>query len=168
MSERQREAGRQGAFTGVSAEYYVASILAYRQLHVNIVPQGGSYIDLLVSVPNGERAIAVQVKGTKDARRPQNRLRAVTGYQWACGKKVMGADPNLVMAFVDLKEWKEGAPDIYVVRASHVQRYMQREVIDHPDRDTKGNLYRYHPKPEEIEPFCNDWSPLLEDLGINS
>lgn len=47
----------------------------------------------------------------------------------------MGADPNLIMVFVDLKEWKEGALNVYVVRASHVQRYMEREVIDHPHRD---------------------------------
>jgi len=133
-----------------------------------MVPQGGSYIDLLVSVPNGERAVAVQVKGTKDARRPQNRLKVVTGYQWACGRKVMGADPNLIMVFVDLKEWKEGTPDVYVVRASHVQRYMEREVIDHPHRDTESDLYRYHPKPEEIEPFRSDWSPLLKDLGLEA
>jgi hypothetical protein len=164
LSEARRAAGRQGAFTGVSAEYYVASVLAYRQLHVNMVPQGGSYIDLLVSVPNGEKAIAVQVKGMKDARRPQNRHRAVTRYEWDCGKKVMGANPNLIMSFVDFKDWKEGAPDVYVVRASHVQEYMQREVVDHPRRDTQRDRYRYHPKPEEIEPFRNDWTPLLEEL----
>ena len=80
----------------------------------------------------------------------------------------MEADPRLIMTFVDLKEWKEGAPDVYVVRASHIQNYMRREVIDQPNRDTEKNLYRYHPKTEEIEPFRNDWGPLLADLGLEA
>lgn len=64
---------RQGHFTGVSAEYYVASVLAYQQLHVGMVHQGGSAVDLLVSTPDGARSTTVQVKGNRNARRIRKR-----------------------------------------------------------------------------------------------
>ena len=159
---------RRGHFTGVSAEYYVASVLAYQQLHVGMVHQGGSAIDLLVSTPDGTRSTTVQVKGDRNARRIRKRDGVLMRYEWHCGKRALEVDPNLIYAFVDLKEWENGLPDIYVVRASHLQEHFERLMAKRPDVDWDTNMYRYHPEPQDIEPFRNDWSPLRENLETES
>lgn len=155
---------RQGHFTGVSAEYYVASVLAYQQLHVGMVHEGGSTIDLLVSTPDGAKSTTVQIKGDRNARRISKKEGKVTEYQWYCGKRVMEVDPNLIYAFVDLKEWQDGLPDVYVVRASHLQGHFRRLMNEKPNKNWDKDMYRYHAKPEDIEPFRNDWRILHEEL----
>jgi hypothetical protein len=157
---------RQGHFTGVSAEYYVASVLAYQQLHVGMVHEGGSTIDLLVSTPDGSRSTTVQVKGDRNARRIRKKDGVVTEYQWYCGKRVMEVHPNLIYAFVDLKEWQHGLPDIYVLRASHLRNHFRHLMDENPHKNWDKDMYRYHAKPRDIEPFFNDWSVLYEDLQL--
>jgi hypothetical protein len=67
---------------------------------------------------------------------------------------------------VDLKEWADGAPDVYVMRAGELVRHFERLMEERPDKDWENNSYIFQPKPEQIERYRNEWSPLWDDLGM--
>ncbi len=121
-----------------------------------------------MSTPDGAKSTTVQVKGDRNARRIREKDGVLTGYQWYCGRKVLEVDPSLIYAFVDLKEWEDGLPDVYVVRASHLQEHFERLKVERPDVNWEKNLYRYHPEPKDIEPFRGDWTPLWDELWMES
>ncbi len=151
-------------FAGVSGEHYVAAVLSYRRLHVALIPAGGTSVDLLVSTPDGSRSAAVQVKSRGDARKRRARDGAVTRYDWFIGKKVFDQDPDLVYALVDLKGWEEGTPDVYVVPAGHLVSHFEGLMRERPDVDWANNRYIFQPWPEQMEPYRNQWAPLMEKL----
>lgn len=143
----------------------MASILAYRGLHVGLVREGGSAVDLFVSLAHGSKSTALQVKGTEEARRIRKRDNVLTEYQWPCGKKVMGLNPDLIYAFVNMKGGVS-EPDIFVVRAGYLQSHFQRLMSERPDKDWSRDMHRFHVRPERIEPYKDDWTPLFKDLEI--
>lgn len=153
-------------FAGVSGEHHVAAVLAYKGLHVALVPEGGAGVDLLVSTPDGARGAAVQVKSRGRAGKRRKRDGVLTGYDWFVGKKVFGQDPDLVYALVDLKEWEEGAPDVFVMRAGDLVAHFRGLMEERPEVDWENNAYIFQPKPDQVEPYRNDWGPLLWRLGV--
>jgi hypothetical protein len=78
---------RQAQFAGASGEYYVAAVLAYKRLHVGMVPQGGQSIDMLVSTADGSRSTTVQVKSRGKAHKKRKGDGVIVGYDWFIGKR---------------------------------------------------------------------------------
>lgn len=157
----------QSHFSGASGEYYVAALLAYRKLHVGMVRQGGRSIDLLVSTADGSRSTTIQVKSRGKAHKMRKRDGIITRYDWFIGKKVFDQDLNLIYALVDLKEWVEDTkPDVFVMRAGKLVEHFERLMEEKPDVDWEHNNYIFQPKPEQVECYRNEWSPLWDDLGM--
>lgn len=154
-----------GHFAGVSGEHYVAAVLAYKQLHVALVPEGGVGVDLLVSTPNGLRNAAVQVKSRAMAGRWRGGEYAVRRYDWFIGKRVFEQAPDLIYALVDLKDWAGGMPDVFVMPARDLVAHFERLMEERPEVDWASNRYIFQPKPEQVEPYRNEWTPLLRRLG---
>lgn len=158
--------GNDAFFAGVSGEYYVASILAYKNLHVGMVHQGGEAVDLLVSEPGGVRSTTLQIKSRGQARRRRKKDNTITGFDFFIGKSILSRKPSLIYALVDLKDWSEGLPDVYVLRAGDLQVHFRSLMEAKPEIDWERNAYIFQPKPEQIEPYKNEWSPLWEDLQM--
>lgn len=157
--------GDRSHFAGVSGEHYVAALLSFRGLHVALVPEGGVGIDLLVSTPDGARSAAVQVKTRAKAGKWRDGAYAVKRYDWFVGKKVFGQDAGVVYALVDLKDWKNGPPDVFVLRAGDLTAHFERLMAERPEVDWSKNAYIFQPRPEEVEPYRDEWGPLTEKLN---
>jgi hypothetical protein len=155
----------QAQFAGASGEYYVAAVLAYKRLHVGMVRQGGQSVDLLVSTADGSRSTTIQVKSMGKAHKKRKRDGVITGYDWFIGKKVFDQDPALLYVLVDLKEWADCTPDVFPMRARQLVEHFERLMDARPDKDWENDAFIFQPKPEQIEHYQNNWSPLWDDLG---
>jgi hypothetical protein len=155
----------QAQFAGASGEYYVAAVLAYKRLHVGMVRQGGQSVDLLVSTADGSRSTTIQVKSRGRARKKRKSDGVIIGYDWFIGKKVFDQDPALLYVLVDLKEWAECTPDVFPMRAGELVEHFERLMDARPHKDWENDAYIFQPKPEQIERYRNNWSPLWDDLG---
>lgn len=158
-------AGR-GHYTATSGAMFFAARLAYEhRLHVEVTRDNAPWIDLLVATPDGVSGVGVQVKATEKAGRQNKRESEPHEYQWDVGEKLgKHASPDLLVALVDLKEWRE-MPDFYLVTASLIQEHFRKFI---EERGREPSRWRYHPKSSEIAHLRNDPTALLERLGLNS
>jgi hypothetical protein len=90
-------------FIGAAGTYYVMARLAYEGIHAACTFGNAPSVDILVSSPDGERSIAVQVKTAAYARRPFGDNKEVTNFDWVLKyKAVQKGYENLFFIFVDL------------------------------------------------------------------
>lgn len=80
----------------------------------------------------------------------------------------MSKEASLIYALVDLKDWSEGLPDVYVLRAGDLQAPFRGLMKASPETDWEKNAYIFQPTPEQSAPYKNEWTPLWEDLQVNT
>lgn len=112
-------------FVGAAGQFYVAYGLAVRQINVGLTVGNAPSVDLLASSEEGSMSVAIQVKTSRSAHRP-NRY-GYEGYEWHVGKSSIGKWSNrLVYAFVDLQEnessWK---PKVFFVPSLWVSKFVK-------------------------------------------
>jgi hypothetical protein len=71
----------------------------------------------------------------------------------------------LLYALVDLKEWAECTPVVFPMRARELVEHFEGLMDARPDKDWENDRFIFQPKPEQIERYRNDWSPLWNDLN---
>ncbi len=154
----------QGHFTATSGAMFLAARLAYEQkVHVEVTRDNAPFIDLLVASPDGVQGVGVQVKAAGQAARQNKSEDRPHEYQWDVGKKLVErANPELLVAFVDLKEWT-AMPDYYLVPASVIQEHFRSWMAAN---GREPGRWRYHVTPDRIEHLRNAPNPLLERLGM--
>src|SRR5579871_3950711 len=106
---------RASSLTGAAGVYFVASYLAYRNIHVSITFGNAPAVDVLASSADGTRTVAIQVKTTEYALRHRGRGadKEPDHYEWDAGHKAATvARIGLIFAFVDLKH-KTNSTDAY-------------------------------------------------------
>ena len=150
-------AKRAPALTGACGAYFVASMLAFENLHAAVTVGNAPYVDVIVSSPDGSASIAVQVKTAVWAMRTRGRgvNKQPHHYEWDVGRKsALANNPGLMFAFVDLKRMEE-MPDVYLIPSSKLTEYFAG----------LGELKRwmYHPLIEAVEGYRNNWQ-VIEDL----
>ena len=153
---------KQPHFTATSGAMFLASRLAYEyQLHVEVTRDNAPWLDLLVAAPNGVKGIGVQVKVTEEAGRYRKKALDPHQYQWDIGKKLgKYAHPELLVALVDLKKWRE-LPDFYLVTASQIQAHFENYIQEQGKEPVR---WRYHVDPGEIVHLRNNPTALLEHV----
>ena len=151
-----------GHFIATSGAMFLASRLAYeQQLHVEVTRDNAPWIDLLVTSPDGVQGVGIQVKVTEKAARQNKSEDRPHEYQWDIGEKlVKRANPALMVALVDLREWKT-MPDYYLLPASEIQEHFRSWIAAN---EREPGRWRYHVAPDRIEHLRNDPTPLLRRL----
>ena len=152
--------GGRSQLTGVAGVHYIASYLAYLGFHAVPTTRNVSGPDLLVSNPDGSKAVSVQVKTTMWAMRTRGRGDAKTPhhYEWEIGWGSARLNHrNLFFALVDLKEF-EGLPDVFIVPSRKIFNYFKG---GEPETWPRA---RYHPALREIERYRNNWELLTKAL----
>lgn len=153
-------AKRDSALTGACGVYHVASVLTFRGLHAAITAGNAPYVDIIASLPEGSASVALQVKTTDNAIRTRGRgkNKVFHHYEWNLGRKfALANNPDLIMAFVDLRDMN-WTPDVFVVPSTDIHYYYKQKVL--PNGEPKW--WRWHPLLEEANPYKNRWA-ILED-----
>jgi hypothetical protein len=154
---------RSDQLTGTGGTYYVMAQLALRGYHASCTFGNAPFVDILVAAPDGAKSVSLQVKTATDARRWRGRGEAavVKELQWTLGHRLAKhARPGLFYAFVDLKDLEEGeVPDVYVVPSAWVKTFCAPWV-------DSAKWARLHVRPEDMEPFKNNWTQLKEALSV--
>jgi len=149
--------------TAAAGEHYVAYKLSCLGFLAAFVRQGSPTTDLLASSLDGARTVAIQVKTTILAGRTRGRGSSKIPHhlEFPLGHAaVERSSPKLVFCFVDLRDNQSGiSPDVYVVPASEIQSFYEGQDI------RQYSYFRHHPKVERMEPFKNNWQPIIEALS---
>jgi hypothetical protein len=157
------------ALVGAAGTYYVASRLSLAGLNAAITVGNAPGVDILASLPEGNAAVAIQVKTTTEAWRKRSLTSNIPhDYDWAVGKKLaLTNEPRLIVTLVDLKNPEQDGkinelPDVYLVRSTQIYDYFQG-VLKQTGKSELA-MYRYWPRVEEIEPYKNRWNIVAELL----
>jgi len=150
---------------GAAGEYYVAYKISTLGLVAALPRAGTNGVDILVSNVNGSRTVAIQVKTTDWAERTRGRgaNKRIHELQFPLGLKAASmSSPDLYFAFVDLRgvEWVEEQPVVYLVPSSFVADCCRPRV-----QEGHWPMPRFHIAIERLEPFRNQWEPLLKALA---
>lgn len=148
---------RNSALTGACGTYFVASMLAFRNIHAAVTVGNAPYVDLIAGSVDGSASVTIQVKTTEWAVRLRGRgeNRKPHHYEWDVGRKsALANNPELMFAFVDLKRMEE-QPDVFIVPSLTLTECFARF----------GELkrWRYHPSIEEAEMSKNEWK-IIENF----
>lgn len=158
---------RDAALTGSCGVYFVAAALSFRGFHAAITTGNAPYVDVIVSAAGGSASLPVQVKSAAEALHLRGKApnKVPHEYQWDVGEKLaLADDPGLLFAFVDLKEMRE-VPDVFLVPSPDVTAHFARAQEAYRARGKEIKRWRYHAKPEGIEPYKNAWGVVEERLG---
>jgi hypothetical protein len=118
----------QSQFVGSAGQYYLAYSLTVRGFHAAITLGNVPDVDVVVANPDGSRLLAVQVKTSRWAYRP-NRY----GYEmreWHVGSSAVGRSAEgLWYAFIDLQETSaaERSPVVYFVPSLWVSSMVKHD-----------------------------------------
>ena len=156
---------RPSALTGTAGVYHVASRLAVLGYHAALTHGNAPAVDILVGDVRGRASLSLQVKTTHSAARTRGRGKTKTlhHYEWDVGRKSGNLnDPNLFFAFVDLKAGRSELPDVYLVPSKVIYEYFDTDFFKKTDRERR---WRWHPRAETADRYCNNWSLLDEALN---
>lgn len=152
--------------TAGAGEHYVAYCLASLGYISALVRQGSPTIDVLASDTTGSRTIGIQVKTTQSALRTRGRgdNKVPHELQFPLGHHAIEkGEPGTVICFVDIKgKSLAGAPDVYVMPVEYL--LFKFSGID----VRQWSYFRLHWPIADMEPFKNNWSPVIERLGTAS
>jgi len=114
-------------FIGSAGQYYLAYCLTVRGFHAAITLGNVPNVDIVVASPDGSRLLAVQVKTSRWAYRP-NRY----GYEmreWDVGASAVGRSAEgLWYAFIDLQEADDQrSPIVYFVPSVWVSNMVKHD-----------------------------------------
>lgn len=115
------------SFSAAAGEHYVAARLSAMRFVV-AVPRGGSpAIDILVSTPEGSRALGVQVKTGQNARYVYKRKKK-TVWIWPMGLKE--AENAVWHVFVNLRGWPDSTepPECFILSPEQITEYGRHAV----------------------------------------
>jgi hypothetical protein len=147
-------------FVGQEGQFYLMYQLAKRGIHAASTQGNAPFIDVLASVADGSKSIAIQVKTASWALRWRghgkqkvaHHLEFPLGYSAA-----VTAYPDLIIAFIDLRKCEYlTIPDIYFVPSSWIKDYCASWIQN-------AKMVRWHVSLKEAEEFKNNWD-LLGDL----
>jgi len=151
-------ASRPTVLTGTAGEHYVAFRLSEMGFPVALTRGGSPAVDLMVSGPDGRRAISIQVKTSSGARREYVRKPDNNCWEWDVGKKAMTLrGEGLFYAFVDLK-WGESyrsIPDVFIVQSDVVADSLG------PD----WSRYMFWIYDADKEKYLEKWRMVTDQLG---
>lgn len=167
MNANSKPRGKRNAqLTGAAGAYYVGSRLALAGFNAALTVGNAPGVDILVSLPEGDSTVAVQVKTSSSALRMRGRgeEKAPHHYEWPVGKKAALANkPDLFFALVDLKDSEQhgrisALPDVFIVRSTQIHDYFQNLLR----REGKSELamWSYWPLVSDIEPYRDRWDIL--------
>lgn len=130
LYQRRRMSGKHKAIIGACGEHYVAALLSGLGLIVALPRGGVSTTDLLVTDPDCESAVAIQVKTSRNPLQDGHKARAEQYLAWHTSANVIGrVSPSLWYAYVALNEWPtaQHSPDVYFVPSEEVSRVVREE-----------------------------------------
>ena len=105
-----------GTLAGTAGQYFVAGELSRRGYVVAVTLRNAKGIDLLVSNPENNRQVGIQVKTTRS-----------TKARWLVTKNEIEVDARLIYIFVNLKADGQH-PDFSVVPSKDVAAYVKKSV----------------------------------------
>lgn len=146
-----------------AGEHYVSYALSCLGFTAALVRQGAPSIDVLASDLSGSKTVGIQVKTTEWAERTRGRGAAKRPFQlqFPLGHRAIEhASPKTIMCFVDLRGFGlTEAPAVYVVPTKLlIEHYAGEDIRQH-------SFFRHHRPIEEMEPFKNNWQPVVEALS---
>jgi hypothetical protein len=147
---------------GLAGEHFVAYRVAMLGFIPALVRQTVRGVDLLVSNPETGKSVAVQIKSAASAvheRRGASESQAFH-LRFPLGQRaIAGTADNTVFCFVDLRR-KAGAElaDVYVIPAAVLKKEYAGLVV------RKYRYTQHHRPVDAMEPFRNNWSPLIAAL----
>lgn len=112
-------------FVGAAGQFFVAYGLSVREINVAVTPGNAPGVDVMASSADGKRAVAIQVKTSRNAYRKNRYGRE--GYEWDVSKSVIGNhSESFWYAFVNLQE-QDGAwsPDVFFVPSRWVAEFVK-------------------------------------------
>lgn len=147
---------------GSAGDYFVA----YRVASLGFVPamicHGARTVDLLVSNSEGSRTVGIQVQTAFNARRTKGLDNSDASLEFPLSRRSVhqASDENL-FCFVDLRGCRpETSPEVYVMQA-RVLKEKQNGVFPRKYAPSK-----YASTARELQPYLENWRPLLERLLI--
>ncbi len=154
------------ALTGAAGEHFVAYQLTCLGLVVGLPRAGSPTVDLIVANADGSAAVNVQVQTTDWAMRERGRgdAKAPHRVEFPLGPKAATSpSPNLFFALVDLQSTRALAtsPDVYVIPSKWIADFCADWVDD-------VKRVMLHAELELVEPFKNNYAPLLASLGVET
>lgn len=145
-----------------AGEHYVCSQLALHGLIPALVRQGAPSIDILASTTDGGRTVGIQVKTTEWALRTRGRGDEKKPYelQFPLGHHAIEqTDDTSIFCFVDLRIQEQNtAPDVYIITAKALKAEYDGLNI------RQWSYFRHHRSVEHMQPFKNNWEPILKAL----
>jgi hypothetical protein len=157
-----------GQLLGAAGVHYVAAKLNALGLHAAPTIRNVPGVDLFVGTPDGRKSIAIQVKTARWASRPYKAQgEDIKEYQWA-NKFVEHHAPDFFYAFVNLNDFAEaidpGTPEVFLVPSSVVARWYNSVK----KKKQEWKWARFHPIKTFIQPYKNDFTPLMKALKSTS
>jgi hypothetical protein len=157
-----------GQLLGAAGVHYVAAKLNALGFHAAPTIRNVPGVDLFIGTPDGRKSIAIQVKTAKWASRPYKAQgEEIKEYQWA-NKFVENHAPDFFYAFVNLNDFAEpkhpGTPEVYLVPSSVVAGWYKSVK----KKKTEWKWARFHPIRSFIQPYRDDFTPLMKALRNKS
>jgi hypothetical protein len=150
-----------GQLIGAAGVHFVAARLNAKGLHAAPTIRNVPGVDLLVSDREGLHAVALQVKTSAYAARHHKRKNnEIFQYQFA-GKYVTEHSPKLFYAYVDLKNFDEALPDIYLIPSKIIAAWYAAGR-----KKEEWKFARLHETSSWFAPYRNNFSPLFKALKL--
>ena len=148
------------SLTGTAGEHFVVYQLSCLGLVATLPRAGTKGVDILVTNTQGSKSLTIQVKTTDYAVRKRGKKKVPTELQFPLGRKSAKLNnANLFFAFFDLRSLEKlnEQPDVYVVPSKVVHGWCKSWM-------DKVKLVRLHRRIEEMEPYKNNWNPVVTCL----
>lgn len=145
-------------FSTSAGEHFVAFKIA-RLGFIPVLSAHGRTIDLIATSADGSRSLGVHVKTALQAER-RNADGALTLDFPFSYRAVEQSAPGTLFCFVDLRG-RDGLrpPEVFVLPALYLQREYRGLSV------RRYATIRHQRAPAELEPFRDNWQPLLEALA---